>query len=117
MTQSGRRLDTDCAADHTQWVPCDLGIPNIFPLDIMQLINLNDPDLVAGTLARHDQGLFFYLPDRPERPDWHLVVIQAGLWHLECAAPEVKQQIRVVWLISDNVQWDMFGIPRSHGSP
>ena len=48
-----------------------LGIPNIFPLDIMHLINLNDPDLFLG-LWRGTVKV--YPPDRLELWDWRVLV-------------------------------------------
>jgi hypothetical protein len=44
-----RRLDTElCKQTILSGLRSSLGIPNIFPLDIMHLINLNDPDLLVG---------------------------------------------------------------------
>ena len=50
---------------------CSLGIPNIFPLDIMHLINLNDSDLLLGLW----HGMIkVYLPDRLELWNWHILI-------------------------------------------
>jgi hypothetical protein len=44
-----RRLDTGlCKQTILSGLCYSLGISNIFPLDIMHLINLNDPDLLLG---------------------------------------------------------------------
>ena len=44
-----RHLDTGlCKQTILSGLPNSLGIPNIFPLDIMHLVNLNDPDLLLG---------------------------------------------------------------------
>ena len=52
-----------------------LGIPNMFPLDIMHLINLNDPDLFLslwrGTLKT-------YAPDKIDNWDWR--VLAGKVW-------------------------------------
>ena len=48
-----------------------LGIPNIFPLDIMHLINLNDPDLFLGLWRG---TIKVYPPDRLELWDWRVLV-------------------------------------------
>lgn len=48
-----------------------LGIPNIFPLDIMHLINLNDPDLFLGLWHG---TVKVYPPDRLELWDWRVLV-------------------------------------------
>ena len=48
-----------------------LGIPNIFPLDIMHLINLNNPDLFLGLW----HGMIkVYSPDRLKLWDWRVLV-------------------------------------------
>jgi len=48
-----------------------LGIPNMFPLDIMHLINLNDPDLLLGLW----RGMIkVYPPDKLELWDWCVLV-------------------------------------------
>jgi hypothetical protein len=48
-----------------------LGIPNMFPLDIMHLINLNDPDLLLGLW----QGTIkVYPPDNLKLWGWHVLV-------------------------------------------
>ncbi len=48
-----------------------LGIPNMFPLDIMHLVNLNDPDLLLG-LWRGTVKV--YPPDNMELWNWHVLV-------------------------------------------
>jgi hypothetical protein len=43
------RLNTElCKQTIFNGLHYSLGIPNIFPLDIMHLINLNNPDLLLG---------------------------------------------------------------------
>ena len=65
MTQfKGHCLDTGlCKQTILSGLPCDLGILNIFPLDIMHLINLNDPDLLLGLWRG---TIKVYPPDRLE---------------------------------------------------
>ena len=48
-----------------------LGIPNIFPLDIMHLINLNDPDLFLGLWRG---TIKVYPPDSLELWDWRVLI-------------------------------------------
>ena len=54
-----RRLNTGlCKQTIFSGLHNSQGIPNMFPLNIMHLVNLNDPDLLRGLCAWYDQGLF-----------------------------------------------------------
>lgn len=67
-----RRLETGlCKQTIFSGLRSSLGIPNMFPLDIMHLINLNDPDLLLG-LWRGTIKL--YPPDKLELWDWRVLV-------------------------------------------
>jgi hypothetical protein len=48
-----------------------LGVPNVFPLDIMHLINLNDPDLLLGLWRG---TIKVYPPDNLELWSWRVLV-------------------------------------------
>jgi hypothetical protein len=67
-----RRLETGlCKQTILSGLQEGLGIPNIFPLDIMHLINLNDPDLFLGLWCG---TVKVYPPDRLELWDWQVLV-------------------------------------------
>jgi hypothetical protein len=67
-----RRLDTGlCKQTILSGLRCSLGIPNIFPLDIMHLVNLNDPDLLLGLWRG---TIKVYPPDRLELWNWRVLV-------------------------------------------
>lgn len=67
-----RRLETGlCKQTILSGLQEGLGIPNIFPLDIMHLINLNDPDLFLGLWRG---TLKVYPPDQLELWDWRVLV-------------------------------------------
>ena len=67
-----RRLETGlCKQTILSGLRSGLGIPNIFPLDIMHLVNLNDPDLLLG-LWRGTMKI--YPPDKIELWNWRVLV-------------------------------------------
>ena len=67
-----RRLETGlCKQTIFSGLRFSLGIPNIFPLDVMHLVNLNDPDLLLG-LWRGTMKV--YPPDSLEFWDWRVLV-------------------------------------------
>ena len=71
-----RRLETGlCKQTIFSGLHSSLGIPNIFPLDIMHLINLNDPDLLLG-LWRGTVKV--YPPDNLELWGWR--VLTGKVW-------------------------------------
>ena len=67
-----RRLETGlCKQTILSGLRECLGVPNIFPLDIMHLINLNDPDLFLGLWRG---TIKVYPPDNLELWDWRVLV-------------------------------------------
>ena len=71
-----RRLETGlCKQTILSGLRSGLGIPNIFPLDIMHLVNLNDPDLLLG-LWRGTMKI--YPPDKIELWNWRVLV--GNIW-------------------------------------
>ena len=67
-----RRLDTGlCKQTILSGLSCGLGIPNMFPLDIMHLINLNDPDLLLGLWRG---TIKVYPPDNIALWSWRVLV-------------------------------------------
>ena len=71
-----RHLDTGlCKQTILSGLHYSLGIPNIFPLDIMHLINLNDPDLLLGLWHG---TIKVYPPNRIELWNWHVLV--GNIW-------------------------------------
>jgi hypothetical protein len=79
-----RRLETGlCKQTILSGLQEGLGIPNIFPLDIMHLINLNDPDLFLG-LWRGTVKV--YPPDRLELWDWRVLVGKVWQAHRKTVA-------------------------------
>ena len=67
-----RRLDTGlCKQTILSGLHSGLGIPNIFPLDIMHLINLNNPDLLLGLWRG---TIKIYPPDRIELWNWRVLI-------------------------------------------
>ena len=67
-----RRLDTGlCKQTLLSGLRNCLEIPNIFPLDIMHLINLNDPDLLLGLWRG---TIKVYPPDNMELWNWRVLV-------------------------------------------
>jgi hypothetical protein len=66
------RLDTGlCKQTILSGLRNGLGIPNIFPLDIMHLINLNDPDLLLGLWRG---TIKIYPPDKIELWNWRVLI-------------------------------------------
>jgi hypothetical protein len=71
-----RRLETGlCKQTILSGLQTGLGIPNIFPLDIMHLINLNDPDLLLGLWRG---TIKVYSPDKVEF--WNWLVLVGDVW-------------------------------------
>ena len=67
-----RRLDTGlCKQTILSGLRGGLGIPNMFPLDIMHLVNLNDPDLLLGLWRG---TIKVYPPDDVGLWDWRVLV-------------------------------------------
>ena len=67
-----RRLDTGlCKQTIFSGLRDGLGIPNMFPLDIMHLVNLNDPDLLLGLWRG---TIKVYSPDSLELWNWRVLV-------------------------------------------
>jgi hypothetical protein len=67
-----RRLDTGLSKPTIlSGLRYSLGIPNIFPLDIMHLVNLNDPDLLLGLWRG---TIKVYPPDNLDLWDWRVLV-------------------------------------------
>lgn len=67
-----RRLETGlCKQTIFSGLHSSLGIPNSFPLDIMHLINLNDPDLLLGLWRG---TIKVYPPDNQELWTWRVLV-------------------------------------------
>jgi hypothetical protein len=67
-----RCLDTGlCKQTIFSGLRCSLGIPNIFPLDIMHLVNLNNPDLLLGLWRG---TIKVYPPDNIELWNWRVLV-------------------------------------------
>jgi hypothetical protein len=74
-----RRLDTGlCKQTILGGLRSSLGIPNIFPLDIMHLINLNDPDLLLGLWR---STVKIYPPDKIELWNWRVLIGKVWLAH------------------------------------
>jgi hypothetical protein len=66
------RLDTGlCKQTILSGLRCSLGIPKIFPLDIMHLVNLNDPDLLLGLWRG---TIKVYPPDNIDLWNWRVLV-------------------------------------------
>lgn len=64
-----------CKQTMLSGLQCSLGIPNIFPLDVMHLINLNDPDLLLDLWC----GMIKVYP--PDSLDlWNLCVLIGDVW-------------------------------------
>ena len=82
-----RRLDTGlCKQTILSGLRSSLGIPNIFPLDIMHLINLNDPDLLLGLWRG---TIKVYPPDNIELWDWRVLV--GNIWpHTSVKTPRTS---------------------------
>ena len=67
-----RRLDTGlCKQTIFSGLRSGLGIPNMFPLDIMHLVNLNDPDLLLGLWRG---TIKVYPPDNVDLWSWCVLV-------------------------------------------
>lgn len=72
MQFKDRRLETGlCKQTIFSGLRSGLGIPNMFSLDIMHLVNLNDPDLLLG-LWRGTVKV--YPPNNMELWNWHVLV-------------------------------------------
>ena len=73
------RLDTGlCKQAILSGLRYSLGIPNIFPLDIMHLVNLNDPDLLLGLWCG---TIKVYPPDKVNLWNWRVLVGQVWQAH------------------------------------
>ena len=74
-----RHLDTGlCKQAILSGLRYSLGIPNIFPLDIMHLVNLNDPDLLLGLWCG---TIKVYPPDKVNLWNWRVLVGQVWQAH------------------------------------
>jgi hypothetical protein len=72
MQFKDRHLNTGlCKQTILSGLCCSLGILNIFPLDIMHLINLNNPDLLLGLWHG---TIKVYPPDRLELWNWRILI-------------------------------------------